>query len=113
MRRLARYLKYYKLHVILGPVFKLTEAIFELIVPLVMAEIIDVGIANGDSGYILQHGITLIILAVCGLSFALVCQYVASVASQGVGTRLRADLYAHINTLSYKELDHLGTPALA
>ena len=112
MRRLARYLKYYKLHVILGPVFKLTEAIFELIVPLVMAEIIDVGIANGDSGYILQHGITLIILAVCGLSFALVCQYVASVASQGVGTRLRADLYAHINTLSYKELDHLGTPAL-
>ncbi len=112
MLRLARYLKYYKLHVILGPIFKLTEAIFELIVPLVMAEIIDVGIANGDSDYILQHGITLIVLAVCGLCFALVCQYVASVASQGVGTKLRGDLYAHINTLSYKELDRLGTPAL-
>ena len=112
MLRLARYLKYYKLHVTLGPVFKLTEAIFELIVPLVMAEIIDVGIANGDNDYILGHGITLIILAVCGLCFALICQYVASVASQGVGTKLRDDLYAHINTLSYKELDRLGTPAL-
>lgn len=112
MLRLARYLKHFKLHVTLGPACKLTEAIFELIVPLVMAEIIDVGIAKGDTDYILRHGITLVILAVCGLSFALVCQYMASVASQGVGTRLRGDLYAHINTLSYKEIDALGTPAL-
>ncbi len=112
MIKLARYLKYFKLHVTLGPVCKLTEAIFELIVPLVMAQMIDVGIANGDSDYIMQRGIVLVILAVCGLSFALVCQYMASVASQGVGTRLRADLYAHINSLSYKEIDSVGTPAL-
>lgn len=112
MIRLARYLKHFKLHVTLGPACKLTEAIFELIVPLVMAEIIDIGVARGDTDFILRRGITLIILAVCGLSCALVCQYMASVASQGVGTRLRADLYAHINTLSYKEIDALGTPAL-
>ncbi len=114
MLRLARYLKYFKLHVSLGPACKLIEAIFELIVPLVMADIIDNGIAAGAQGesIIRSGGIKLIIFAVCGLSFTLVCQYLASVASQGVGTRLRHDLYAHINTLSYKELDRLGTPAL-
>lgn len=112
MFRLARYLKEFKLNVTVGPVCKFTEAVFELIVPLVMAEMIDVGIANGDTDYIWKHGITLVILAVCGLTFALVCQYMASVASQGVGTRLRDDLYRHINTLSYKELDKLGTAAL-
>lgn len=111
MLKLARYLKEFKLNVIIGPLCKLTEAIFELIVPLVMAQIIDVGIKNGDSDYIWKNGIILIILAVCGLSFALVCQYMASAASQGVGTRLRADLYSHINTLSFKELDRLGTAA--
>lgn len=112
MFRLAKYLKEFKLNVTVGPVCKFTEAVFELIVPLVMAEIIDVGIKNGDTDYIRKHGITLIILAVCGLTFALICQYMASVASQGVGTRLRDDLYKHINTLSYKELDRLGTAAL-
>ena len=112
MFRLARYLKEFKLNVTVGPACKFTEAVFELIVPLVMAEMIDVGIANGDTEYIWRHGITLVILAVCGLTFALVCQYMASVASQGVGTRLRDDLYKHINTLSYKELDTLGTAAL-
>lgn len=112
MFRLARYLKEFKLNVTVGPVCKFTEAVFELIVPLVMAEIIDVGIKNGDTDYIWRHGITLVILAVCGLTFALICQYMASVASQGVGTRLRGDLYKHINTLSYKELDKLGTAAL-
>lgn len=112
MFRLARYLKEFKLNVTIGPICKFTEAVFELIVPLVMAEIIDVGIKNGDTGYIWKHGITLVILAVCGLTFALICQYMASVASQGVGTRLRGDLYKHINTLSYKELDKLGTAAL-
>ncbi|MCH5206060.1 MAG: ABC transporter ATP-binding protein [Oscillospiraceae bacterium] len=112
MLRLARYLKEFILNVTVGPACKLTEAIFELIVPLVMAEIIDVGIANGDTAYIWKNGVILVILAVCGLCFALVCQYMASVASQGVGTRLRDDLYRHINTLSYKELDKLGTSAL-
>lgn len=112
MFRLARYLKGFKLNVTIGPLCKLTEAIFELIVPLVMAKIIDVGIKNGDNDYILKHGLILLLLAALGLSCALVCQYMASVASQGVGTALRRDLYAHINTLSYAELDKIGTPAL-
>ena len=110
--RLARYLKEFKVNVTVGPLCKLTEAVFELIVPLVMAKIIDVGIANGDTGYIWRYGLILVLLAVLGLTFALICQYMASVCSQGVGTRMRADLYTHINTLSYKELDNLGTAAL-
>lgn len=111
MFRLARYLKEFKMNVTIGPLCKLTEAVFELIVPLVMAQIIDVGIANGDTSYIWRHGLILVGLAVVGLCCALVCQYVASVASQGVGTRLRADLYRHINSLSHAELDKLGTSA--
>ncbi len=112
MLKLARYLKHFKLHVSLGPACKLVEAVFELFVPLVMADIIDKGIAAGDKTLILKNGGILIILAVCGLSFTLVCQYLASVASQGVGTLLRRDLYAHVNTLSYKEIDKIGTSAL-
>lgn len=112
MFRLAKYLKEFKVNVTIGPLCKLTEAIFELIVPLVMAKIIDVGIKNGDAEYIKRNGLVLILLAALGLSCALVCQYMASAASQGVGTALRRDLYAHINTLSYRELDNIGTPAL-
>lgn len=112
MRKLVKYLKKYKKNVILGPIFKLTEAAFELIVPLVMAQIIDVGIANKDSGYIWKMGGVLVLLGVCGLGFALICQYVASVASQGFGTELRRELYHHINTLSHKEVDEFGTPSL-
>ncbi|MBQ8194844.1 MAG: ABC transporter ATP-binding protein [Oscillospiraceae bacterium] len=112
MLKLARYLKHFKLHVSLGPACKLVEAVFELFVPLVMADIIDKGIAAGDKELILKNGGILIILAVCGLSFTLVCQYLASVASQGVGTLLRRDLYAYVNTLSYKEIDKIGTSAL-
>ncbi len=112
MFRLTRYLKHFLPHVTIGPICKLTEAIFELIVPLVMANIIDVGIAQGDTGYIKRNGLILVLLAALGLSCALVCQYMASVASQGVGTRLRSDLYRHINTLSHRELDRLGTAAL-
>lgn len=112
MRKLVKYLKKYKKNVILGPIFKLTEAVFELIVPLVMAQIIDVGIANKDSGYIWKMGGVLVLLGVCGLGFALICQYMASVASQGFGTELRRELYHHINTLSHKEVDKFGTPSL-
>ncbi len=112
MRKLVKYLKKYKKNVIFGPIFKLTEAVFELIVPLVMAQIIDVGIANKDSGYIWKMGGVLVLLGVCGLGFALICQYVASVASQGFGTELRRELYHHINTLSHKEVDEFGTPSL-
>ncbi len=112
MLRLARYLKSFLPHVTIGPLCKLTEAIFELIVPLVMANIIDVGIAQGDESYIRKNGLILVLLAALGLCCALVCQYMASVASQGVGTHLRSDLYRHINTLSYRELDKLGAAAL-
>ena len=113
MLKLVRFLKNYKVNVILGPIFKLTEAIFELIVPLVMAQIIDVGInEKADSSYIWQMGVILVILGVCGLGFALICQYMASVASQGFGTELRRELFSHINSLSHKEVDEFGTPSL-
>lgn len=112
MKQLARYLKDFKKQVIIGPIFKLLEAIFELIVPLVMASIIDNGIKNGDKEYVLKMGGVMILLGVLGLCFALICQYSAALASQGVGTKLRNDLFAHINKLSYKEIDQLGTNSL-
>lgn len=96
----------------IGPVFKLLEAIFELIVPLIMANIIDIGVKNGDTGYIAGQGVLLVVLGITGLLSALVCQYSASFASQGVGTILRRDLFHHINTLSHREIDRIGTPSL-
>lgn len=112
MRKLARYLKEFLPHVTIGPACKFTEAVFELIVPLVMADLIDVGIKNGDAAYIKSRGLILVLLAALGLTFALICQYLASAASQGVATRLRDDLYHHINTLSYKEIDKIGSAAM-
>jgi ABC-type multidrug transport system, ATPase and permease components len=112
MIRLAKYLKHFKLEITIGPFFKLMEAIFELIVPLVMASIIDIGIKQGDRGYVLQKGAIIVLLGVAGLIFALICQYSAAKASQGFGTRVRNDLYAHINTLSHAELDSIGTNSL-
>lgn len=112
MIRLRRFLKNYKKECIIGPICKLVEAILELFVPLVMAKIIDVGVKNGDSGYVIKMGGLLVLLAALGLSFALVCQYWASKASQGFGTKVRSALFAHINSLSHAELDKLGTPSL-
>ncbi len=112
MRRLARYLKYFKKEVIIGPFFKFMEAVFELIVPLVMASMIDVGIKNGDKAYVLERGGIILLLGTMGLIFALICQYSAARASQGVGTMLRNDLIAHMNTLSHSELDKVGTNSL-
>lgn len=112
MLRLARYLKHFKKEVIIGPFFKLLEAIFELIVPLVMASIIDIGIKNRDTTYVLQRGGIILLLGFMGLVFAIICQYSAARASQGFGTMVRNDLYSHINTLSYGELDLLGTNSL-
>ena len=112
MIKLRRYLAYYKKECIIGPLCKLFEAILELLVPLVMAGIIDNGVRNGDTAYIWRMGGLLVILATVGLCSALVCQYLASKASQGVGTRLRRDLFLHINRLSHAELDKLGTPSL-
>ncbi|WP_455714701.1 ABC transporter ATP-binding protein [Anaerosporobacter sp.] len=112
MKKLVRYLKSFKKQVTIGPFFKLLEAIFELIVPLVMASIIDKGIAGADKEYVLKMGGVMILLGVLGLCFALICQYSAAIASQGVGTKLRNDLFRHINSLSYKEIDELGTNSL-
>lgn len=112
MLKLARYLKFYKKLVIIGPLFKLIEAVFELIVPLVMASIIDVGVKNGDISYILKMGIVLVILGIVGLLCSLVCQKSASVTSQGTGTRIRDDLFTHINTFSHAEVDKFGTSTL-
>lgn len=113
MFRLARYLKYYKKQVIIGPLFKWMEAVFELIVPLVMGRIIDEGIkVNHDIGYILKLGGIMVLLGFAGLCFAITCQYFGSVTSQGVGTRLRNDLFRHINSLSHAELDQIGTSSL-
>lgn len=114
MFKLAKkYLGGFKKELIVGPAAKLTEAIFELIVPLIMADIIDVGI-NGGAGkpYIYRMGGIMILMGALGLCCALVCQYLASSASQGVGTVVRNDLFRHICSLSHAELDRFGTPSL-
>lgn len=105
-------LKSFKKQVILGPVFKLTEAVFELIVPLVMAKIIDVGVANGDYGYVLRMGGLMLLLGAVGLASSLTCQRFAAIASQGYGTKMRNRLFAKINSFSHAELDRFGTPSL-
>lgn len=112
MWKLARYLKQYKLQVILGPLFKLTEAVFELIVPLITAMIIDNGVKKGDVPYIWRMGGLMLLLGIVGLLCAIVCQKMASIASQGVGTVLRNELFHHINSLSHAEVDRFGTPSL-
>ena len=89
MKRLLIYLKNYKKELIFGPFFKLLEAIFELIVPVVMAKIIDNGIGRNDSGYILKMCGLLVILGICGLGFALTCQFLAAKCAYGFGTELQ------------------------
>ncbi len=112
MRILKRFLPDYKKECIIGPLCKLFEAILELLVPLVMADIIDNGVRTGNSGYVLKMCGVMVLLAVVGFCSALVCQYFASRASQGVGTKIRRELFAHVNSLSHAELDRLGTPSL-
>lgn len=110
------YKKYFKknIHwVIIGPVFKLLEAIFELLVPLVIKNMIDIGI-NGDGGksYLIEQGVLLLIFAATGLCSTLVCQFIASRVSQRFGTDVRNDYFRHINSLSFKELDYLSTSSI-
>jgi putative uncharacterized protein (fragment) len=112
MLRLIRYLKDYKKESVLAPLFKFLEAAFELLVPLVIAKIIDVGIANKDSDYIIKMGILLVSLAVIGLSSAIVAQYFSAKAATGFGTKLRDDLFAHILSFSHAETDILGRDTL-
>ncbi|MBQ1660054.1 MAG: ABC transporter ATP-binding protein [Clostridia bacterium] len=112
MFRLRRFLKDYKLQLTIGPLCKLIEAIFELFIPLITADIIDNGVKNNDVGYVLQKGGLMILLGVLGLCSALVCQKSASIASQGFGTKVRNAMFRHINTFSHSELDKIGTPSL-
>lgn len=112
MLKLIKYLKNYKKESIIGPLFKLLEACFELLVPVVMARIIDVGIRNGDVPYILKMCALMVAFGVLGLVCSLTAQYFAAKAAMGFGTELRMDMFRHINSLSYTELDILGTSTL-
>ncbi len=112
LSRLLVYLKPYRRHCILGPIFKLAEAVLELYLPILMAQVIDKGVATGDTGYILKMGGVMLGIVTIGLCCALVCQYVASIASQGFGTVVRNAVFRHIATFSHAELDRFGTPSL-
>lgn len=112
MKRLLSYMKDYKLESILGPLFKMLEASFELFVPLVVARMVDVGIRGRDSGYILKMGGVLVLLALIGLACSLTAQYFAAKAATGAATSLRNDLFSHIGRLSYTEIDTVGTATL-
>lgn len=112
MIKLIKYLRHYKKESIIGPLFKLLEACFELIVPLIMARIIDVGIQNRDLLYILKMGSVLVLFGVLGLACSLTAQYFAAKAAVGFGTELRHDLFLYIEELSYSEIDKAGSSTL-
>ena len=112
MRSLLKYIKDYRKESILAPLFKMLEASFELMVPLVMASIIDRGIAHNDTGQIIRMGLVLVLLAAVGLISAVTAQYFSAKAAVGFATKLRAALFAHIQGLSYTELDTIGTSTL-
>lgn len=112
MKDLIKYLRHYIKESILAPLFKMLEASFDLFVPLVMAAIIDTGIKNSDKPYIFKMGMVLVGLAIVGFISALTAQYFAAKAAVGFGKELRGDLYRHINTLSYSEIDKIGTSTL-
>ena len=112
MKSLFAYMKDYKKECVLGPLFKLLEASFELMVPLVMAAVIDVGIANGDRGYIGSMCLVMAALGVIGLVCSITAQFFAAKASVGVAAKLRHALFAHIQELSFTEMDTAGTSTL-
>lgn len=112
VKKLLVYLKDYKKESVLGPLFKLLEATFELIVPLVMAAIIDTGVASGDKSYIMKMCMVLVMLAVIGLTCSITAQFFAAKAAVGFATKLRHALFAHIESLSFTEMDTVGTATL-
>ena len=112
MFHLFSYAKNYKRQVILGPIFKFLEAVFELILPLYMAKLVDQGISQRNFKMIWQSTFEMIIISIIGLVFALICQYYASVASQGLGTELRNVLMKKMNQFSFQDLNHFGTETL-
>ena len=109
---MKKYFNLYKKQFILGPAFKLAEAILELFVPITVASMIDKGIAVGDTAYIFKMGIVLFLLALFGVLFAIVCQYSAAVAQQGVGTHLRNDIFDKINLMSRADIDTFTSASL-
>ncbi len=102
----------YRRYMVIGPACKLIEVIFDLLTPLVIAQMIDKGIGAHDVNAVIHYGMVLAAMAVIGISFTLVCQKMAALTSQGMGTDIRGALYQHINKLSYAELDRFGTPSL-
>ena len=112
MFKLLGYMKSYKKEAVLGPLFKLLEALLELLVPLVIAAVIDTGIAGNDRSYVVRMCLLLVGLGIVGLVFSITAQYFAAKASVGFVSRLRHALFAHIQSLSYTELDTLGTSTL-
>ena len=112
MYRITNYLKEYKKESIIAPLFKMLEASFELLVPLVMAAIVDIGIKEQNNAYIIRMGAVLILLGIVGLVCSITAQYFAAKASVGFGKSIRRDLFAHINSLSYTEIDQAGTSTL-
>lgn len=102
----------FRRYMVIGPACKLIEVIFDLLTPLVIAQMIDKGIGSHDVSAVIHYGMLLAAMAVIGISFTLVCQKMAALTSQGVGTDIRGALYEHINKLSYAELDRFGTPSL-
>ena len=112
MKKLLFYLKGYYKESILGPLFKLLEASLELIVPLVVAAIIDNGIGSGDRGYVVKMSLVLVALGLIGLIFSVTAQYFAAKASVGLVTRLRSALFRHLQGFSFKTLDQVGTSTM-
>ncbi|PQD59933.1 ATP-binding protein [Enterococcus faecalis] len=109
---LLKYAKNYRKQIILGPVFKFLEACFELVLPLFMAHLVDVGIRQNDRQTVIEMALWMLVMSLVGLFFVMICQYYASVASQGFGTELRNQLMKKINQLSHKELNSFGTDTL-
>ncbi|MCI8508581.1 MAG: ABC transporter ATP-binding protein [Lachnospiraceae bacterium] len=112
MYKTTNYLREYKKESIIAPLFKMLEASFELFVPLVMAAIVDIGIKEQNNAYIIRMGAVLILLGIVGLVCSITAQYFAAKASVGFGKSVRRDLFAHINSLSYTEIDQAGTSTL-
>lgn len=112
MRKLMQYFKGYRVQLVLGPLFKLAEAVLELFVPLLMAQIIDIGIAGGDKQYIVRHGFFMLGLAACGVVMGLICQYFAARVSQAFGRTLRMEVFHHVFSLSAAQCGSLGTDTL-
>ena len=112
MKRFLKYLKAYRFKAVMAPLFKMLEASFELMVPLVMIKLIDIGIANKDKSFIIYCGVILVILTVVGYIASITAQYFAARAAMGVGKELRKDLFRHIIHISYSDIDRTGTSTL-